>query len=541
MGIPVVISAVVSDAVGVTSCTYALDTVDHGAMMLGNGMAQAKYSFINVGDHSIIVFCADAANNVGKSTEMFIRVSEKKDALAPIVGTLPPVQAIAGSPVTVSTTYSDNVGVTVCTVYLDAVDAGAMALANGMATSSITVSKEGSHTLYVGCVDAAGNVGASPSATTIDVVATTGDLTVPTIGSISPVVATQNSTVTFTVSVSDDSGVSQCHLFIDGADQGGMKYDAATQMFSRYYTFAHSGTFPLYADCADTVGNHGTGPSTDVVVAVATETKTDVIAPSVGIITPTTAIATIATTLSAAVDDSVGVVSCELYVDSVDVGAMTVANGTASFLYTFATAGTAAANAYCKDAAGNAGRGSSSYIIVEDASAAIVPVAEVVSNTDASADPGNLIKLACYSNSDVNDPCKAVYYYGATDGMRHVFPSEGAFMTWFVNFDDVVIVSDDFMQSIPLGTSVVYRPGARLVKFESLKTVYAVTKGGVLRAIDSEETAASIYGKDWNTLVDVISDAFFSKYHFGEPITDATGYDPDAEKEAVKTIDANLE
>ena len=540
VGILVRIGAIATDNVAVTSCTYSLDEVDRGLMTLDKGKVYADYAFINRGDHTIVIFCADAAGNVGKSKVAFVRVGDQKDTTAPLVGTIPAVTAVVDAPVTVSATYADNIGVTKCTVYLDKEDAGSMALSVGVATATVTVKTDGSHTLYVGCEDAAGNVGASVEATTFDVAKATGDLTVPTIRSVSPLVATQNTAVTFSTIASDESGVQSCNLFVSNADQGDMTVDNSGT-FSRSYTFAEAGTFSVYADCVDMLGNYGIGASVNVVVTAAAVTATDTVAPTVGAIIPSSTIATVATTLSASVSDSEGVATCELYVDSVYVGAMTIVNGTATYLYTFSASGTAVANAYCKDAAGNAGRGDATYITIEDAAAAIIPVVESVTNSSATAEPGNLIKLACYSNSDMNDPCRAVYFYSAIDNTRRVFPNENAFFTWFSGFDDVVVVSDDFMKSLTIGANVVYRPGVRLVKFDSMNKVYAVMKGGMLRPIDSEATAAVLYGSDWSTKVDGISDAFFGNYRFGDVITADTSYNPSTEKNAVPTIDANLE
>ena len=88
----------------------------------------------------------------------------------------------------------------------------------------------------------------------------------------------------------------------------------------------------------------------------------------------------------------------------------------------------------------------------------------------------------------MNDPCKAVYYYSA-GGERHAFPNEKVYFTWYQGFDDVVIVTDDFMASISLGANVTYHPGKKMVTFQSTHDVYAVEIGSVLRLVMSEEIA----------------------------------------------------
>ena len=148
------------------------------------------------------------------------------------------------------------------------------------------------------------------------------------------------------------------------------------------------------------------------------------------------------------------------------------------------------------------------------------------------ASTNSLIKLACSTQVLVNDPCQAVYFYG-TDGKRHAFPNEKVFFTWFENFDTVVTVSQSFMSTISLGKNVTYHPGTRMVKFQSVPTVYAVSAGGVLRAIASEEVASQLYGTDWNQQIDDISDAFIGNYSFGEKILVSGDYDVSEAKTSV--------
>ena len=157
----------------------------------------------------------------------------------------------------------------------------------------------------------------------------------------------------------------------------------------------------------------------------------------------------------------------------------------------------------------------------------------------AGAEPGNLVKLVCEDESDVSDPCRAVYYY-ATDGKRHAFPNEKVFFTWFDDFDDVVEVSADFLSDLSLGANVTYHPGTKMVKFQSVPTVYAVEARGVLRAIASEEIAKALYGADWNQQIDDISDAFYGHYDFGDDIDSSDDYDPDDWESYLVSLDDNF-
>ncbi|MBI4713974.1 S8 family serine peptidase [Candidatus Uhrbacteria bacterium] len=158
---------------------------------------------------------------------------------------------------------------------------------------------------------------------------------------------------------------------------------------------------------------------------------------------------------------------------------------------------------------------------------------------NAEAAPNSLIKLSCVGETTVDDPCRSVYFY-ASDGKRHAFPNDKVFFTWFDNFDNVKEVSKSFMSSLPLGKNVTYHPGTKMVKFQSVPTVYAVSKGGVLRAIASEQIAGELYGESWNKQIDDISDAFFGNYTFGIKINLASEFDVLFEKNSVSGLDDNF-
>ncbi|NQV89538.1 MAG: hypothetical protein HQ488_04420 [Parcubacteria group bacterium] len=180
--------------------------------------------------------------------------------------------------------------------------------------------------------------------------------------------------------------------------------------------------------------------------------------------------------------------------------------------------------------AGSGSAGEEEVVEEEEETVLLVPV---------EAEPGTLIKKVCLEGATATDPCRAVYYY-ATDGMRHAFPNEKVFFTWFDDFDSVVDVSADFLSDIQLGSNVTYHPGTRMVKFLSVPTVYTVSIGSELRSIASEEIAVGMYGDDWNQQIDDISDAFYGNYSFGEPIEAIEDYIPELASEAVSSLDDNF-
>ena len=125
----------------------------------------------------------------------------------------------------------------------------------------------------------------------------------------------------------------------------------------------------------------------------------------------------------------------------------------------------------------------------------------------------------------------AVYYIGA-DGRRHAFSNDKVYFTWYTNFAGVRVVSASALAEIPLGANVTYKPGVKLVKFQTDPKVYAVA-GRQLRPIASEAVALALYGSAWNRQIDDISDAFYTDYQFGSEIRAAADYSVSGSREAM--------
>ena len=132
---------------------------------------------------------------------------------------------------------------------------------------------------------------------------------------------------------------------------------------------------------------------------------------------------------------------------------------------------------------------------------------------------GMLVKLPDDGNPATTYDA-AVYVIGAGD-VRHAFPNETVFLSWYKNFDDVVIFDQVSMANFPLGKNVTMRPGTNLIKLQTDPKVYAVEIGGVLRPISTEFDAITLYGSQWAQRVVDMPDVFFSNYTTGEPLTSA--------------------
>jgi hypothetical protein len=128
-------------------------------------------------------------------------------------------------------------------------------------------------------------------------------------------------------------------------------------------------------------------------------------------------------------------------------------------------------------------------------------------------------------------------YYQAIDGKRYVFPNSLTYLSWFNDFNGVKQISAEQLAVLPLGGNVTVKPGSKLVKIVSDPKVYAVSRGGVLRWITTEDLARQLYGLNWQSQVVDISDAFFINYQIGPPIANLADYNPYQELNSSINID----
>jgi hypothetical protein len=110
-------------------------------------------------------------------------------------------------------------------------------------------------------------------------------------------------------------------------------------------------------------------------------------------------------------------------------------------------------------------------------------------------------------------------YYLDKNNMRHVFPDEKVFKSWYKDFLSVIIVSEDKIKDYPLQNNIRYRPGTRLIKIQSDPKVYAIETPNFLRWIKNEDIARALYGADWAKLVDDLPDSLFFDYIMGNEIS----------------------
>ena len=340
---------------------------------------------------------------------------------------------------------------------------------------------------------------------------------------------TADTTPTFTWGESLDvgSGMANYVLIVDDGAYVGVTTDTDFTFVSAFADGTHA---------AELTGYDGAGNATDTLML---DVVVDTVQPTVGTTSPISAVTNSATTFRAtATDATSGIASCTLAINGLSVGTMThVGSGIYERDYTFTSAGAYSVFTACLDEADNARSGAVTNVTVSVGAVVPTPTPEPTPTEGEGADSvdvGILIKTPCSEGAGVNDACKAVYWYG-DDGMRHAFPNEKVFFTWFANFDSIALVTPEFMATIPLGRNVTYRPGIKMVKFPSLVTVYVVEAPRTLRAIPSETVASDLYGTSWNAKIDDVSEAFYFNYTFGTALVSASDFNVG---DAVNSVDS---
>jgi hypothetical protein len=159
------LSASYSGSVAVSSCTLFVDGSSQGSMSLSgslSGTASKSFTFSSTGSHTAFVRCTDNAGVVttGATTTINVAASGSGDVTLPTQPTSLQVTTSASdsTPTFVWSSSSDNVAVT---GYQVQIDGSAFAPIGNTTTYTASAIANGSHTIGVRAIDAAGNVSAT--------------------------------------------------------------------------------------------------------------------------------------------------------------------------------------------------------------------------------------------------------------------------------------------------------------------------------------------------------------------------------------------
>ncbi|WKZ29600.1 MAG: S8 family peptidase [Patescibacteria group bacterium] len=175
-----------------------------------------------------------------------------------------------------------------------------------------------------------------------------------------------------------------------------------------------------------------------------------------------------------------------------------------------------------------------------DAAASVQAVVAAMLAVPVSEPPAQGVPAPLPSGGElVKSPASSAVYYKAQNGKRYVFPNANTYATWFQGFAAVKTISVAQLASLPIGGTVTYRPGTRLLKLQTRPEVYAVGKGGVLRHLASEDVAREVFGSGWQSLVDDLPEAFFAGYRVGPIVVKAGDFVAFDERASAPTIEAD--
>jgi hypothetical protein len=114
----------------------------------------------------------------------------------------------------------------------------------------------------------------------------------------------------------------------------------------------------------------------------------------------------------------------------------------------------------------------------------------------------------------------AVYYLDDY-GIRHPFPNNLTYKTWYRDYSNIKTLKSEEIRSYSLGRSMTVRPGSGLITFSTAKDVYAVEPGGVLRLFKNQELIEKIFGSAWRQRLITLPDSLFGDYSPGREIKEA--------------------
>jgi photosystem II stability/assembly factor-like uncharacterized protein len=531
-----------TDAGGVNSCNLEVTDGNGGFMSYDAGLSKWKksHTFTSTGTFQARATCIDNIGNITVGQYANVVVSAvvvpdppaPGDVAGPTVTTVTPTKITRGVATNVNVTAFDDSGVASCNLEVDGQNIGAMtydpAILKWKRPTTFLTSK--TYQVRSVCTDSSSNVTNGPLTSVSVSTQVFGDTTKPTVSNVQPTTVSMGSTQTVTATVSDNVGVTSCYLYVGGLAKGQMAKSNSTVSKSFTFTGTTDYSVVVQVQCNDAQGNVGVGARTVNVKKNAVGGIVPSASYSYITATPASAQANNSDSVTLTVDvrnglnqalisKTVKLITSRTAYDTITIiSSKTNSKGQATFSIRSKKAGLSGVYAVADN------------MTIADKAINFIGVGE-------TSDPGALIKLDCPAGSSlaVNHPCKAVYFIGA-DGKRHAFPNSKVYFSWYTDFGGVKTVQPETMSSFMLGKTVTYRPGIKMVKFQTVNTVYVVSKGGLLRAIPDEATAVSMYGSTWNKQIDDISDAFFSHYTFGNAVSASAKFNKTAEKNNVITL-----
>jgi hypothetical protein len=205
----------------------------------------------------------------GQWVEAFPVPEDLVDTTAPRVSQVAPDWVEEDVATAFTITVTDDEVVESCRLYIDGDDEGSMTIRGTTASRTETLYSPGEYELKARCTDEAGNVTFGP-VVMVEVEAEQQEEREPrepssprneppSVGRLTPTSATVDTPVTFTVSVSDDSEVARCDLYVENEKITRMSVRSGRATAA--YTFTDGGVYDVKVRCTDDEGESSDGRS----------------------------------------------------------------------------------------------------------------------------------------------------------------------------------------------------------------------------------------------------------------------------------------
>lgn len=240
-----------------SGATWYQVLLDNGSWInLGNVGTYTLSSQSN-GWHTFYVRAQDNSSNVSVSASVTFEI----DTIGPTVPAVSPSTAIEDQSVTLTVTPSGESATTSCDLYVSASNTGSMTKNGSTFSKAYTFTNGGSYSVYARCADGDNNY-TTGSSRTISVVNNTANDTF-IVPSISPSLAYEDKSTTFTIKPYGTLDAIACKLYVSGSNKGSMS-KASSNTFTKSYTFTNDGNYTVYASCENENGGWVNGTSRTV-------------------------------------------------------------------------------------------------------------------------------------------------------------------------------------------------------------------------------------------------------------------------------------
>ena len=307
------LTATATDDVGVVQVSFFVDGTLIGSATTAPYQITWDSTTATDGDHDLTAEALDAAGNVGASAPQTITLANGIDTTPPQVSLNALASPLSGT-VTVSALATDDVGVTQLEILVDGVLIGTDSVSNFEVLWDTTSVTNGSHELTARAHDAAGNMTVSSPLT----VTVANDSQPPAVSITSPEDGDDvTGQVLVTVAATDDIGVTEVRLLVNGATVG----TDTTSPFEVVWdtTIVTDDRYDLVAQALDAAGNVTESEIVRADVDNAACTN-DTNPPAISLTMPAPGPVGDAVTLSANATDDIGVTFVSFYASGQLIG-----------------------------------------------------------------------------------------------------------------------------------------------------------------------------------------------------------------------------